>query len=130
MKQTTTVTKVFNFSHPLMTTEMLSLLGDKYANCLPFLWEISNDYDQSDIVLWDGIMTPKNNEVVEKILNDVKSGKVLLLLGDSQTLHKNRPGIKILNTENLNIVELSGWSILPEELLAAIENCYKKLKHV
>ncbi len=130
MKQTTAVIKIFNFSHPLMTTEVLSLLGDKYVSSLPFSWEFSKDYDQSDIVMWDGVMTPKNNDIVEKILGDVKSGKVLLLLGESQTLHKDRPGVKILNTENLNMVELPGWSLLPEELLAAIETCYKKLKHV
>jgi hypothetical protein len=55
---------------------------------------------------------------------------VLLLLGESQTLHKERQGVKILNTENLNVVELSSWSVLPEEILGALEDCYKKLKHV
>jgi hypothetical protein len=130
MKQKIESIKVFNFSHPLMTTEIFSVLSDKFVGSLPFSWELSKDYESSDIVLWDGIITPKNQKIVDKILGDIKSGKVLLLIGESQTLHKDRPGIKILNTENLNIVELSSWSVLPEEILGALENCYKKLKHV
>jgi hypothetical protein len=130
MKQKIAPIKVFNFSNPLMATEVLSVLGDKFAASLPFEWELSKDYASSEIVLWDGIITPKNQKIVDKILDDIKSGKVLLLLGESQTLHKERQGVKILNTENLNVVELSSWSVLPEEILGALEDCYKKLKHV
>jgi hypothetical protein len=130
MKQKIELIKVFNFSHPLMATEVLSVLGDKFSGSLPFEWELSKDYSSSDIVLWDGVITAKNQKIVDKILGDIKSGKVLLLVGESQTLLKQHPWIKTLNTENLNLVELSSWSVLPEEILGALENCYKKLKHV
>lgn len=130
MKQKIESIKIFNFSHPLVVTEVFSLLGDKFSHGLPFSWELSKNYNESEIILWDGVMTPKNQKVVDKILSDVKTGKVLLLIGESQTLHKERPGMKLLNTENLNMVELSSWSVLPEEILGALETCYKKLKHV
>lgn len=130
MKQKIESIKIFNFSHPLVLTEVLSLLGDKYSQCLPFVWELSKNYNESDIILWDGIITPKNQKIVDRILNDIKTGKVLLLIGESQTLHRARSGMKVLNTENLNMVELASWSVLPEEILGALETCYKKLKHV
>lgn len=130
MKEKINTLKIFNFSHPLITTEILSLNGDKFNKTLPFSWEITSDYASSDVVLWDGVITVKNAEAVEKMIDDVKSGKVLLLIGESLTLLKDHPMVKLQNTENLNCVELFGWNILPEEILAAFETCHKKLKHV
>lgn len=124
------ILKVYSFSHPLMFTEMFSLAGDKFRDSLPFHWELTNDYSSSDVVIWDGVVTMKNAETVKRVIEDVKIGKVLLLLGESQTLFKNNPLVEIKNTENLNCVELFGWNILPEEILMALESCYKKLKHV
>lgn len=130
MKDKNQTLKIFNFSHPLMQTEVFSLLGDKYKDTLSFKWEITNDYAASDVVLWDGVITVKNKEAVEKVIDDIKSGKVLFLLGESETLFKNHPMVKLQNTENLNCVARFGWNILPEEILSALETCYKKSKHV
>lgn len=130
MKDKNQTFKIYNFSHPLMQTEIFSLTGDKYKDILSFKWELSNDYASSDVVLWDGVITVKNREAVEKMIDDVKSGKVLFLLGESETLLKNHPLVKLQKTENLNCVELFGWNILPEEILSALETCYKKSKHV
>lgn len=130
MKDKTQPFKIFNFSHPLMATEVLSLLGDKYAQTLPFEWEFSTDYASSDVVLWDGVITVKNASLTQNMIEDVKQGKVLLLIGESLTLLKDHPMVKLQNTENLNVVEVPGWNVLPEEILLAIENCHKKSKHV
>lgn len=130
MKEKIRLLKIFNFSHPLMNTEVLSLLGDKYRETLPFQLELSSDYNSSDVILWDGVMTPRNHKIVEKILRDVKTGKVLLLIGESLTLFKDHALVRSLSTENLNCVELPGWNLLPEEILMALETCYKKSKHV
>lgn len=130
MKEKTQSLKIFNFSHPLMMTEVLSLLGDKYSQTLPFNWEFSTDYASSDVVLWDGVITVKNASITQNLIEDVKKGKVLLLIGESMTLLKDHPMVKIQSTENLNVIEVPGWNVLPEEILVAIENCYKKSKHV
>lgn len=130
MKDKNQSLKIYNFSHPLMQTEIFSLTGDKYKDTLSFKWELTNNYASSDVVLWDGVITVKNKEAVEKMIDDVKSGKVLFLLGESETLMKNHPLVKLQKTENLNCVELFGWNILPEEILSALETCYKKSKHV
>lgn len=130
MKNKTSVLKIYNFSHPLISTELLSISGDKYVHTLPFQWEVVRNYDSSDVVLWDGIITPKNQNAVSKILTDVTGPKILLLIGESMTLLKDHPIVKIINPEGLNFVEVSGWSALPEEILQALEICHKKLKHV
>jgi len=130
MKEKKTILKLFNFSHPLINTEVLSLMGNKYVETLPFNWQLTSDYNSAHILLWDGVITPKNRLVVEKMMTDLKSNKILLLIGESMTLLRDHPVIKLLNIENLNYVELPGWSILPEEILAAIETCYKKLENV
>jgi Ni,Fe-hydrogenase III small subunit len=130
MKERKTNLKIFNFSHPIMNTEILSLIGNKYVHALPFDWQLTYDYDCADILLWDGLITLKNQSSVNRMVNDSKSSKVLLLIGESMTLLKKHPIIKILDTENLNYVELPGWNILPEEILSAIETCYKKLRNV
>lgn len=130
MKEKTEPLRIYNFSHPLMATEMLSLLGDKYSDTLSFPWEFTQDYQRSDIVLWDGVLTIKNEESVSKVLEHVRSGKVLLLVGESMTLLKDHPMVKLADTSGLNVVEVPGWNILPEEILSAFESCHKKLNHV
>jgi hypothetical protein len=52
------------------------------------------------------------------------------MIGESMTLLKDHPMVKIQNTENLNVVEVPGWNVLPEEILVAIETCQKKSGHV
>ncbi len=130
MKEQIEPLRIYNFSHPLMMTEIFSIAGDKFANALSFNWEMTTNYEIANVVLWDGIITPKNQVFVDKILKDIKSGKILLLIGESMTLLMNHPGLKILKPENLNYVELTGWNILPEEILSALEVCHKKLKYV
>jgi Ni,Fe-hydrogenase III small subunit len=130
MKEKTQPLRLYNFSHPLMQTEVFSIASDKYAHSMSFSWEITSDYGLADVILWDGIITVRNTKAVEKMLSDIKTGKVLLLIGESMSLLKSNPMVRIQNTENLNCVELPGWNILPEELLPALLACYKKSKHV
>jgi Ni,Fe-hydrogenase III small subunit len=122
--------KVFNFSHPLMHTEVFSLLSSKYAHSLPFEWNLTSDYNEAHVILWDGVMTLKNKIFVDKIMTDTQSDKILLLIGESWTLLKDHPFIKLLDFENSHFVTLPGWNLLPEEILAALETCHKKFKNV
>ena len=130
MKDKIAPLKIFNFSHPLMVTEWLSIQSDKFSRSLPFSWEIVSDYASAEVVIWDGVITPKNEEIVSKMFTDFKEAKVLLLLGESMTLLKNHPTVKMLNPEGLRYVELAGWNILPEEILSALEQCRERIAHV
>lgn len=130
MKEKVAPLRIYNFSHPLMNTEWLSIQSDKFSRALPFEWETVSDYASAEIVVWDGVITPKNEEIVSRMMNDFKETKVLLLLGESMTLLKNHPIVKMLNPTGLRFVEVASWNILPEEILSALEICREKLKNV
>ncbi len=130
MKEKPVPLRIFNFSHPLMHTEWLTLIGDKYHRTLPFEWEMVKDLASAQVITWDGVMTPKNQFVIDELLAALKENKILLLMGESMTLLKNHPIVKILDPKDLNFIEVAGWNILPEEILAALESCHQKLNHV
>ncbi len=130
MKEKPTPLKIYNFSHPLMHTEWLTLTGDKYHRILPFEWEMVKDIAASQVIVWDGIITPKNQTIVDELHVVLKQDKILLLMGESMTLFKNHPIVKNLDPKDLKVVEVTGWNILPEEILEAFESCYQKLNHV
>lgn len=121
---------IYQVSHPFMMTESFSLLGDKYLHALPFSLNFVDKMDEADVIIWDGVITPKNHVLAEMILEEMKKTKVLLLLNESMTLLKNHPIIKMFDPINLNYVELTGWSTLPEDFLGALELCHQKLRNV
>jgi Ni,Fe-hydrogenase III small subunit len=130
MKEKPIPLKIFNFSHPLIQTEWMALMGDKYHRSLSFEWEMVNDIESAAVVTWDGIVTPRNRELVENMLTQLKGNKILLLIGESMTLLKNHPVVQSFETNELKIIEIPGWSLLPEEILGALETCHQKLNHV
>jgi Ni,Fe-hydrogenase III small subunit len=130
MNKTPTLLKLFNFSHPLMETELLSLAGDKYSHALPFSFEFVEDFKDSDVILWDGVITAKNTKAVETILNGIGPDRILMLIGESFTLFHEHPLVQLVDSKNLNVLELPGWSVLPEEIIVKLEECFKKLKNV
>jgi hypothetical protein len=130
MKEKSKPLLIYQLSHPLIVTEMLALAGDKYASAMPFTWELTDDYETSDIVLWDGILTLKNEEILVKLIDDIRARKVLLLISESITLFKDHPFVKVPNLSGCKLVEIPGQSSLPEDLLVALESCEKKLKDV
>lgn len=130
MKEEAKVLKIFQLSHPLMTTEWLSILGDKYQKALPFNWMMVTDVKEADVVVWDGVITPKSAPLVGPLVEEFKQNKILLLVGESMTSLRNHPLVKLAGLDDLRFVEISGWSILPEEILGAIEVCHQKLTNV
>lgn len=130
MKNEVQPLRIYNFSHPLMKTEWLSLAGDKYNGVLSFPWEIVSDYATADVVVWDGVISPKMSEAVTRLLEDLKNTKVLLLMGESMSSLRDHKIVKLVELDQIRYVELPGWSVLPEDILGAIEQCHQKLKHV
>lgn len=130
MKANQVALKLFNFSHPLVHTEWLSLLGDKYSSALPFKLEVVDSPASAQVILWDGIITAKNKAYVEKMLSGEGTNPIFLLLGESMTLVESNPEVELVDRSKLQYVEIPGWNVLPEELLNAFQSCYQKLKHV
>lgn len=130
MKEKTSTLKIYNFSHPLMLSELLSLSGDKYAKVLSFEWELVDEIASAQIVVWDGVVTPRNQSSVARMLELLRDGKVLLLLGESKTIFRDHPLVRSLDLTNLRTVEVPSWNALPEEILSSFEHCREMLAHV
>ena len=126
MKQQS-VLKIYCLSHPTLHTEWLSLLGDKYRNAMLFEIEMTTNFDEAQVVVWDGIVTPKNAYYLKPLMDKIIQSKVLLLQGETPTLYTNHPFVKLMNLDQFNYVELPGLSVLPEELLRALDQCIQKL---
>lgn len=118
------VIRLFSFSHLLVDSEVPSLLGDKFFQGSDFTLVLTRDLEKANVIAWDGIVTKKNKIFAEKILNELKNGKALLLL------RNNAGESPVINLDEINYVELPAWSVLPEELMIGLMECHKKLKHV
>lgn len=120
--------KIFNFSNPMMKTEMFSLMGDKFRQVLPFEWEFVVDEKEANVIVWDGVLTKKIAPVLKPL--NFRQGRVLIILGEPQTLIEENAEVKAFNAQGVEVIQLSGWTILPEEILMALDEAYKKLTHV
>ncbi|HXH30450.1 MAG TPA: hypothetical protein VNJ01_06540 [Bacteriovoracaceae bacterium] len=130
MKKSEPVLKIFNLSQPVVATEWSSLMGDKYQGTMSFNWEFVTDFSEAQIILWDGVMTPKGAPFFRKVLAQMAQSKILLLYGEAMTSLKNHWPVELIDPEQFNWVDLTGWSVLPEDILSALEQCHRKLTHV
>lgn len=124
------VLKVFSFIHPLMTTEWRSIFGDKYCHALPFDYVITETIEDATVIAWDGVISLKLRSIQSEIEAQLMKGKILLMMGESQTLFQDYPIVRIFNSPEIATIQLTGWSVLPEEILAALQACYQKSMHV
>jgi hypothetical protein len=130
MKKEKLELKIFCFGNPVLTTEMLSVLGDKFCHSLPFDIVITPSIEESSVIVWDGIISLKMRRVFPDILNYLRQNRVLLLIGDSSTLTEKQDILKQFQPDEIASVYLSGWNLLPEEILQALLTCYQKIKNV
>lgn len=130
MAQPKFVLKIYCLNQPLLSTEWRSVLGDKYAHALPFNFVITDKIQDADVIAWDGAMTLKQRRLLPEIESYLQKGKVLLMMGEVQTLYKDHPFIQLYQSSQVATIQLTGWSVLPEEILAALELCYQKITNV
>ncbi len=121
---------IFCFSQPLVHTEWWSLLGDKYCHSLPFQWKIVEDPNEAKVIAWDGVITPKGNSRVVQLRKLLGEGRILLLQGEARTALARHPLVELISLEGIKVVELPGWTVLPEELIHTLEQCFQKLADV
>jgi hypothetical protein len=51
-------------------------------------------------------------------------------MGEGQTLFRNHPFMRVFSPGAHKTVQLSGWSVLPEEVLSALVECFEARNHV
>jgi hypothetical protein len=130
MKKEKLELKFFCLGHPALSTEMLSILGDKFSHSLPFEIKMTSSIEDSSVIVWDGIISLKMRRIFPEILNYLRQNRVLLLIGDSVTLTEGQEILKQFRPDEIAGVYLNGWNLLPEEILQGLMDCYQKIKHV
>jgi Ni,Fe-hydrogenase III small subunit len=130
MSKEKVVLKIFCLHQPLISTEWKSLMGDKFCYALPFNLSFVESIEEASVIVWDGVVSHKMKRILPDILVQFQKGKILLLMGESHSLFKGSRYVELLNIENIQLVQLSGWSVLPEEILGALETCYQKIINV
>lgn len=121
---------IYSFSNPALHTEWASLLGDKYCHSMPFSLKFVDDINDAHVIAWDGVITPKGHHYMDKVVEKLKSGALLLLMGEARTLFKDSPIVELLNLDQIRYVELTGWSLLPEDMIQTLKSCHQKTTHV
>jgi hypothetical protein len=122
--------KIYCLNQPVVATEWKSILGDKYCHALPFTPVLTTDIEEAAVIAWDGVISLKMRRILPDIASQLQRGKMLLLVGESESLLKNQDQIKIFDPQGIISVSLNGWTLLPEEILGALEACYQKKNHV
>jgi hypothetical protein len=122
------VLKIYCLCQPLLMTEWRSILSDKFAHSLPINLELTDDPSQASVIAWDGMISAKMQRLLPEIEHMLK-GKTLLVMGEAQTLLNDHPFVRIFEAVE-NAPQLTGWSVLPEELLESLMSCYQKSSHV
>lgn len=130
MAQPKFVLKIFCLNQPLLTTEWISVMGDKYAQALPFDFTLVDNIQEASVIAWDGVVTVKQRRLLPVIEAELQKGKVLLMMGEAQTLFKNHPFLQLYQSSQVATIQLTGWTVLPEEILAALVMCHQKIINV
>lgn len=120
---------IYGLNQPLIKTEWISILGNKFSEALSFKFKFTDDISAAHVVAWDGTISPKLERMMPEIERQLET-KILLFLGESQTLLKSHPFVRIHQGNPERTLQLTGWNVLPEEILATLEECYQKIHHV
>ncbi len=120
---------IYCLGGPWLSTEWTSLMGSKYQNHMDFVPVLVNSPELAQVIVWDGVLTPKSSGTITGLLENLGKEKILLLTGEAETSFSAHPFVK-LNRSDLPAVVLSPSRVLPEEILEALQECRKRLGHV
>lgn len=120
---------IYRLGGPLLSTEWSSIMGDKYRGHLSFEPVLVNSPETAQIIVWDGVITPKSAPHINLLLDTVSEKTIFLITGEASTFLRDHPFVK-LSSKNLSAVFLPPSRVLPEELLEALDECRKKAGHV
>ncbi len=119
---------IYCLGGPWLATEWVSLMGSKYREHMDFSPVLVNSPDRAQVIVWDGVLTPKSSGAIAQIFETLGKEKVLLLTGEAETSLQHHPFVKL--SRDLPHVVLSPSRVLPEEILEALQECRKRLTHV
>jgi Ni,Fe-hydrogenase III small subunit len=124
-----TALNIYCLGGPLLSTEWASIMGDKYREHLSFEPVLVATPDEAQVIVWDGVVTPKSHQAINELLDRVSEKTVFLLTGEASTLFLDHPFLQ-MNSRKLLSVFLPPSKVLPEEILESLELCRSRSGHV
>jgi hypothetical protein len=119
---------IYNLNNPLFRTEWVSLLGDKYFQALNSEIVLTDKLELADVIVWDGLVSPKMSRLLAEFLSKVKADRYLVLVGEG---FSQNDYVSSFEAKNLaNVFHISGWTALPEKLLELLNHLSQKKKNV
>jgi hypothetical protein len=120
---------IYCLGGPFLSTEWPSIMGDKYRDHMNFRPVIVSSPEEAQVVVWDGVLTPKSSALINDFLEGLSEKTVLLITGEAATLFSDHPYVK-LQTKMKDAVHLPPSRVLPEEILEVLDECHRKVTHV
>lgn len=121
--------KIFCLGGPLLSTEWASIMGHKYREHMNFVPVLVSSPEEAEVIVWDGVMTPKSQRTLQELLDKTNDKTVFLMTGEATTFLHDHPFVR-MNQRELTSVYLPPSRVLPEEILDALDECRKKAGHV
>lgn len=105
--------------------EWESLFGDKFREASDFaLLEVFTP-DEADVIVWDGILNPKSQEVIEVLRPVLDRGIPLILTGERRAFYEESVIAEAVPSQSWKTHVLPPWGSLPEELLLSLSQVMK-----
>lgn len=121
--------KYYCLGGPHLSTEWASILSDKYRDYKGLSPVMVSRPEDAEIIVWDGILTPKSSPHIKELIAKASPGTVMLITGEASTFHRDHPFVRISDVD-FPAVFLPPSRVLPEELLEALDECRKRKAHV
>lgn len=122
--------KLFTLSSSQSHLEWDSIFGDKYRDAVSFeLIEVHSPQD-ADAIVWDGIVGPKSQELIESLRPFLDQGIPLILTGERRAFVEESVVAEALATTGWKTIVLPPWGSVPEELLLSLTQLMERHSHV
>ena len=117
--------KLFTLPSSQLALEWESLFGDKYRDATEFTLVETYSPTDADAIVWDGILNPKSQEVIDHLRPVLDRGVPLILTGERRAFIEDSEIAELAPSPGWKTIPLPPWGSLPEDLLVALTQCLK-----
>lgn len=130
MKEIKPELKIYCLPNPALYTDLRAILSDKYCHSLPFDLSFTTQLTEANVVVWSGVLSVKMKRILPELVQALRQNKVMLLIEESSTLMERNPIVQTIDHSDWPTIKLNGWTLLPEDILPALEQCFQKITNV
>lgn len=124
------ILKIFSLASSQSVLELDSLTGDKYREAVNFeLSEVSRP-EEAHVIVWDGILNPKSEGIVEALRPLLDRGLPLLLTGERRAFIDDSEVAESFISPSWKTLVLPPWGSVPETILLSLAKLMERDPYV